>query len=105
MLLATTQDLWYFIAAICALIVSGFLVWALYEIARLVHQVNSTVSETREKVERLENALVAFGEKFASLSQYLGLAVEGGKQAMTYLKKRERKSKIKKELQELENES
>ena len=104
MLLATTQDLWYLVAAICALLVSGFLVWALYEIARLVHQVNSTVSETRAKVERLENALIAFGERFASLSQYLGLAVEGGKQALSYMKKRERKKKIKKELQELEEE-
>ena len=97
MSLLTSQDLWYFIAAFCVLIVTGFLAWALYEIARLIHQANLIVSETRHKVENL-------GERLAGLSKYLGLAIEGGREAISYLQQRHQKTKRRKAQEKLEEE-
>ena len=96
--IVTTQDLWYFIATFCAVIITGFLVWALYEIARLVRQANEMLKDTRGKVERFEAALCAIGEKFSSVSSYLAFIAEGAKQVFTYIRKRSRKKE--KELKE-----
>lgn len=48
--LATTQDLFYLIGAISLVLITVFLCWALYEIARLGKQVNEVMQETRDKI-------------------------------------------------------
>jgi len=97
----TPQDLWYYIGTICAIFITAFLVWALYEIARLVRSANQMVQETRDKVERFESALIHLGEKFSNASVYLGLIAEGAKQALRIFHKRSRKEELEEELADL----
>ena len=79
MFISTSQELFYFVAAICLVWVSGFLCWALFEIARLFRQGNEVVEDTREKVEALEDAVTGAVEKLTNVSSYLNVLGEGGK--------------------------
>lgn len=79
MFISTSQELFYFVAAICIVWVSGFLCWALYEIGRLFRQGNEVVEDTREKVEAVEEAVSGAVEKLTNVSNYLNILGEGGK--------------------------
>lgn len=85
MFLSNSQDLINLVGAICLLWVSGFLCWALYEIARLTHQANDLVTDTREKVTMLEEFVSTLGEKLTALSTYAGLISAGSKTVMSMM--------------------
>ena len=85
MFLSNSQDLINLVGAICLLWVSGFLCWALYEIARLTHQANDLVTDTREKVTMLEEFVSTLGEKLTALSTYAGLITAGSKTVMSMM--------------------
>ena len=88
MFLSNSQDLINLVGAICLLWVSGFLCWALYEIARLTHQANDLVTDTREKVTMLEEFVSTLGEKLTALSTYAGLISAGSKTVMSMMGER-----------------
>lgn len=69
--------------------IAVFLCWALYEVARMLHQANAVVSETREKLNRLEKAVSAIREKFETSMGYFGVLAEGGKSLMNMFHQRE----------------
>lgn len=51
----------------------------------MLHQANAVVTETREKINRLERAVVAIKDKIESSVQYLGMLAEGGKSLLSFL--------------------
>jgi hypothetical protein len=108
--LDSIQDVLALVATICAIIITGFLCWALYEIARLVRQANEVVSDTREKIGRVERLVTSIAEKVGSTSQYLGFIAEGGKQLLSFLHRREENAvrkqgqRTKKKMKEVEEE-
>lgn len=79
----------YLVGAVSIFGVSGFLCWVLAEIARLIHQANDVVAETREKLSRFEKIVLDIGEKMDSVSRYLGFIAEGGNKVLSFLHKRE----------------
>lgn len=87
--LATTQDLFYLIGAVSLVLITIFLCWALYEIARLGKQVNEVMEETRDKMGRLERTILSLGEKLSTTTHYLGYIAEGGKQLLGFLHRKE----------------
>ena len=91
MSLLTTHDLFYLVGAICALWITGFFCWVLYETARLMRQANDVVREGRAQLTRFERSIVAIGEKLGNVSHYLGFIAEGGKQLLSFLHTREEK--------------
>jgi len=93
MFLETSQDLILLVGAICLLLVTGFLCWLLYEAARLLHQTNQLVEDTRKKISAFELLVKSAGEKIANLSQYAGFLAEGTKKVMSYLDFKEEKEK------------
>ncbi len=90
---SSTYDLFFLVGAICALWVTAFLCWALYELARLVRQANDVVEDTRNKMERFERAVTAIGEKLGVSAQYVGLLAEGGKQLFKIMQARKQEPK------------
>lgn len=89
MSLETTQDLFFLILAVATGWVAVFICWALYEVARMLHQANTVVSETREKLTRLENAISSIKERIESSVGYFGMLAEGGKSLMSMFSQRE----------------
>lgn len=98
MTLETTKDLFYLVLSIVILGAGVFICWAFYEIARMLHQANQLVTETREKINRVEHGIIAIKEKLESSVGYLGMLAEGGKSLLSFLhtseeKKEKRRSK------------
>ncbi len=91
MTLATTQDIFYLVAAIGLGWVAVFLTWALYELAKLLHQANQTVTETREKITRVEKAVMGIKDRLESSVGYLGMLAEGGRTLLSFLQSSEEK--------------
>lgn len=91
MTLDTTRDLFYLALSIATVGVAAFLCWGLYELARLMRQANEVVTDTREKISRVENALVAIKEKLESSVNYLGVFAAGWKTFLGMFQDREEK--------------
>lgn len=91
MFLETSSDLILLVGSICLLLVTGFTCWLLYEAARLLHQTNQLVEDTRNKISAVELLVKSIGEKIANLSQYAGFLGEGVKRVMSYVDHREEK--------------
>lgn len=85
MTLDSTKDLLYLVLSVATGWVAVFLCWTLYELAKMLHQANAVVTETREKINRLEKAVVAIKEKIESSAHYLGMLAEGGKSLLSFM--------------------
>jgi hypothetical protein len=90
--LNSTLDVLYLVLAIVAGWVGVFLCWSLYEIAKMLHQANQLVTETREKINRVERAIVTVKEKLESSVGYLGMLAEGGRSVLSLLQTKQGKS-------------
>lgn len=89
---ATSHDLWYVVASICFILITFFLCWALYVLIKLLRQTDQMVTETRERVNSVEEGVMSIVDKMSSAVGYMGLLVEGGKQLLSIFggKKKER---------------
>lgn len=85
--MTSTQDLLMLVLSIAVGWVAVFLCWALYEAATLLHQANRVVTETREKISRLERAAVMIKDKLEHSVMYLGMLAEGGKSLLGMFRK------------------
>ncbi|MBI5654489.1 hypothetical protein HZC53_02455 [Candidatus Uhrbacteria bacterium] len=89
MTLDSTQDLFFLILAVATGWVAVFVCWALYEVARMLHQANAVVTETREKLNRVEKAISSIKERLEKSVDYFGMLAEGGKSLMSMFHQRE----------------
>ena len=89
MTLDSTQDLFFLVLSIATGWVAVFVCWGLYEVAKILHQANAVVTETRDKLNRLEKAVLAIKERLESSVSYLGMLAEGGKSLLGLFHKRE----------------
>ncbi|MCC7357083.1 hypothetical protein IT408_01080 [Candidatus Uhrbacteria bacterium] len=87
MTLSNTQDLFFLVLSIATGWIAVFFCWALYEIAKLLHQGNQVVTETREKVTKLEATILNVKDRLESSMSYLGMIADGGRAVMSYFKK------------------
>ncbi len=79
MILTSTLDLLYLTLSIAVVWIAIFLCWGLYELARLLHQANDIVSDTRERIGRVEKALASIKEKLESSINALSVFATGWK--------------------------
>ena len=87
----TSLDTLRTVASIAIGVVAIFLSWALYELAKLLHQTNEAVGEAREKIARVEMAIHSIKERLEHSVRYLGILAEGGKTILSYLMTRDAK--------------
>ncbi len=96
---SSSQDLLFLVISIAVVWITAFLCWGLFEIARLLRQVNAMVEETREtvsKVDRVARALVSVAEDgvgsisvaAGTVAKLLSLFTRGSKQGTRSKKKR-----------------
>jgi hypothetical protein len=90
-----TLALLYLVLSIAAIWVGAMLAWLLAEAAILLHQTNRVVKDTREKVGKVERAIMTIKDKLESSSGYLGMLAEGGKALMGFMKDKKTSKKSK----------
>ena len=91
--MANTLDILYIVLSVAIVWVAVFLCWALYGIAKFFSQTNAMVAEAREKIGRLERAILSIRERLESSVAYLGMLAEGGKSLLSFFHGREEEKK------------
>lgn len=79
------QDLLLIVSSISLALVAGFLCWTLYEVARLLRNVNVIANIIRENIERVETMIEMVGEKLHGLSSYSGVMARAGERILDYV--------------------
>jgi len=64
---STTQDIFYVVASVCLLVVSGFLVYALFYFSQLMKSSNEVVVDVKEKIEKATSIVEFIKSKALSL--------------------------------------
>ncbi len=84
----SSYDALLFAGAISLLLVSSFLCWVLFELARMLRQANDVLEDTREKIDRIETFVGEVSERVGSASQYLGVLAGAGKEIFSWIRER-----------------
>ena len=104
MILSTTRDLWYLVASICLLGVSGFVMWALYELAHLGRQTNELVQETRKRMSMVEKAVDGLTDQLGEITNLIGSLTSVAQSVFGFFQRKTRRSSLRDEVQRLKDE-
>ncbi len=88
MLIETSKDILYIVISFSVLLVSIFLCWAIYYVARILGEAYHLITDARKKLEVLERLMVTLREKLEQSSNYLRLIVDGAIAATQYFRSR-----------------
>lgn len=67
-----TSDIFYIVLAFCALWITAFICWFVYQLAIVLKHLNDLVSELKWQVEKVEQALSGIKLKFEEGGSHLG---------------------------------
>lgn len=96
-LVFTPLDILYIVLAFCALWITAAIFWLLWQMATMLRNVNETMNEAREVMNKVESALSGIQAKFetatSSLGAVVGLAAKGLEYVIEKRKKEVRRKK------------
>ena len=121
MYLESSKDILFLVLAFCVLWFTAFLCWALYYVITILRDASNAVSEIRDRIAAIDDAVRMVREKVESSLGSFGVAASGFKLLSSYLSKRKEKavekaervaekikkkvSKVKRKIEDLEDES
>lgn len=85
-------DILYIVLAFCVLWFTAALFWLLWQIAMIFRNINRAVSELREKLVKIEEAMSFIRGKFDHASSMLTMLVAGVGKVVDYAMERRRES-------------
>lgn len=96
-----TQDILYVVLAFCALWLTAFFCWLIWQVAMILKNVNDTMSEAREKIAKIEEAITTIKSKFEKATVGLSFLGDGIKRLVEYVMDR-REEKLERQEEEFE---
>lgn len=90
-MLETSSDVLNVVLAISIFSIAFFVSWALYYLVMTLKQLFRAVKEFQERLDKIDEAIMAFKNKIESSSSYLLLLGEGVKKLVEIMKSRERR--------------
>lgn len=79
-----TLDILYIVLAFCALWLTVFLCWLLWQASTALKNINDLFAEAQEKLDRMEQALSGMSKRFELVGMSLGVVGEGIRKAMEF---------------------
>jgi predicted PurR-regulated permease PerM len=73
----TSLDILYIVIAFCMFWLSAAIFWLVWQVASIFRNINHGVSELREKIKKIEEAVEFIRGKFDHMSSTLGVIVAG----------------------------
>lgn len=103
---STTKDIWYFVASICLVGVSGFLMWTLYQLGKMGQQANQLVQETRKKMSIIERTVDELLEQVNVVTSMVGTVASVAQSAFGFFggRKSSRRNDLRDEVRRLRDE-
>ncbi len=87
-MLETSQDVLYIVLSFCLLWLTAFLCWALFYLAKLLKNANETITEFRERMEEIIEAIEKMKDKLEAGFKIVGLVSDGLKSVVKHLGKK-----------------
>lgn len=81
MLMLETQDILYIVLAFCALWITLFICWFVYQVASIIKNVNDVLKDVRYQIEKVEQVLNGIKAKFETGTGHLSSLAEDIKKA------------------------
>jgi len=91
----STKDILYIVVAFCVLWVTIFLCWVIYYVAMILRQTYGLMSDVKDKMQAIDEAIRGVREKLDNTSTYLALIADGAKYLIGHLAERKEKKKTK----------
>ncbi len=85
-----SRDILYIVLAFCSLWLTAFVCWLIYQVAMILKNVNDTMTEAREKIAKIEEALTSIKNRFEKATSGFGLLGEGIKKLVEYVAEKKR---------------
>src|SRR5260221_10136524 len=85
MYLESSKDILFLVLAFCALWFTAFVCWMLWYFIKMLRDVSATVSEVRDKLHAIEEAIQSVREKIEHSASYLGMVAAGVKMLIDIL--------------------
>lgn len=83
-----SQSTLFFSVSLCVLIFTGFLVWIMYYLAQIMKQSNEMITEIREKMAELEEAIMAIKDKVSSSANSIAFVASEMKNIVQFIQDR-----------------
>jgi hypothetical protein len=95
----TPLEILYIVLSFCVLWFTAAVFWFLWQLATILKNVNDTISDARDKMQKIEQALSGIREKFDRASSLMGLGANTAAKAVEYVmeKKKEVEKKRRRE--------
>ncbi|EKD33374.1 MAG: hypothetical protein ACD_76C00042G0005 [uncultured bacterium] len=85
------KDILYIVLAFCALWLTVFFCWLIWQAVSALRNVNRTLAEARDAVGRIEHGISALVERVEKVTPSFAFVLEGGRRLIEYfVKKREK---------------
>jgi uncharacterized protein YoxC len=91
-----SQDILYIVLAFCALWITAFMCWLIWQVAMILKNVNDVMGEVREKIVKIEEAITGIRGKFERATVGLSFLVDGIRKIAEYVIERKTEKKTKK---------
>ena len=86
----TPLDILYIVLAFCALWFTAAMFWFFYQLATVLKNVNDTISDARDKMNKIEEVLNLICEKFEKATSLVGLGANTAARAVEYAMEKKR---------------
>lgn len=91
MYLESSKDILFLVLAFCALWFTAFVCWMLWYFIKMLRDVSKVVSEVRDKLHAIDDAIRGIREKLEHSASYLGVVAAGVKMLIDILHKNKEK--------------
>lgn|SRR3989338_3638271 len=79
------KEILYIVIAFCALWFTAFICWLIYQIARILRNVNETLEDARGTLVKIQDAISGIRSQFGHATSAMVVLVDGGKKLLEYV--------------------
>jgi len=83
-----SQSTLFFAVALCVLIFTGFLVWIMYYLGKMMKQSNEMITEFREKMAEFEETITSIKEKVSASASSIAFVADEIKNIVGFVQDR-----------------
>ena len=92
-MLSTSQDLLFYVLALCAILITAFTCWLLYYFIAIIRNVYNLTKILKGKLEAVDEILKLIKNNLTSASNYINLIVTGIDKIVNYVQNKSTRKK------------
>ena len=83
-----STDILYIVLAFCALWLTAFLCWLIWQISMILKNVNDFFTDVRDKIGKIETAITSIRQRFEALTSSASFVMEGAKKVADFVREK-----------------